>query len=64
MLCSNRHRFKPKQLQRNKPLLKAIIEALCEMACEPLPEDYDEAQDIAPRKVGVVLGGCVLMCGC
>lgn len=44
-------RFKPKQLQRNKVLLKAIIEALCEMTCEPCPADCDESQETPPHKV-------------
>jgi hypothetical protein len=47
-------RFKPKQLQRNKPLLKAIIEALCEMTCEPCPDDCDQEQETPPNKVAAV----------
>ncbi|KAF8069426.1 IPO4 [Scenedesmus sp. PABB004] len=43
--------FKPKQLTRLKPLLKAIVEALCEMAAEPAADDADDADDLPPAKV-------------
>lgn len=38
-------RYKPKQLARQKPLLKYIIEALCVLYCEPKPEGLDEEED-------------------
>lgn len=43
-------RYKPKQLTRHKPLMKAVVEALCEMCCEPTPEGYDDAQELPPQK--------------
>lgn len=37
-------RYKPKTLAKQKPLLRAILEALTAMMSEPLPEGYDDAQ--------------------
>lgn len=45
------HRYKPKQLTRNKPLLRAIVDALCDMCCEPKAPDYDEADDLPAQKI-------------
>lgn len=44
-------RYKPRQLARQKPLLKRAVEALCAMMCEPLPDDYDEAGDLPPQSM-------------
>ncbi|WIA30405.1 hypothetical protein OEZ86_000490 [Tetradesmus obliquus] len=43
-------KYKPKQLTRLKPLMRAIVDALCEMLCEPKPADYDDAQELPPQK--------------
>ena len=44
-------RYKPKQLARQKPLLRRAVDALCAMCCEPLPEGYDEADDLPPQQM-------------
>lgn len=47
LLCP---RYKPKQLARLKPLLRAIVDALCEMCCEPVPPDSEDSEEVAPAK--------------
>ncbi|KAI8467320.1 MAG: armadillo-type protein [Monoraphidium minutum] len=44
-------RYKPKQLARQKALLKRAVDALCGMMCEPLPEDYDDASELPPQRM-------------
>jgi hypothetical protein len=46
---------------RNKPLLKAILEAVCEMMAEPQPPDHDDAQEVHVSKVSLM---CVCVCVC
>jgi hypothetical protein len=38
------HRFKPKQLSKNKALVRQIVDALCLLACEA-PENETEARE-------------------
>ncbi len=44
-------RFKPKQLAKQKALLRRAVEALCTMCCEPLPPDYDDASELPPQRM-------------
>ncbi|PNH04952.1 putative importin subunit beta-4 [Tetrabaena socialis] len=46
-------RFKPKQLGRNKELVRQIVTALCTMAAEPAPPDLDPEDDgtLPPAKL-------------
>lgn len=45
-------RHKPKQLSRDKALMRRIVEALCGMCCEPDPPEYDDVSDVAPSAMG------------
>jgi len=44
-------RYKPKQLAKQKPLLKRAVDALCAMCCEPLPPEYDDASELPPQRM-------------
>jgi hypothetical protein len=44
-------RCKPRQLAKQKPLVKRAVEALCAMCCEPLPADYDDASEVPPQRM-------------
>jgi hypothetical protein len=44
-------RFKPRQLAKQKALLKRAVEALCAMCCEPLPAEYDDASELPPQRM-------------
>ena len=51
--------FKPKQLGRNKELVRQVVTALCAMAAQPPPPDLDPEDDgvLPPSKMATQVGG-------
>lgn len=57
--CCPPRRYKPKQLTRDKALLKGTLTMLCQLCCEPVPEDYDDAQTLPASKMAAQVGAAV-----
>jgi hypothetical protein len=53
--------YKPKQLTRNN-MAAQVVGALCTLCAEPIPEDWDDAQQLPAQKFASQVITCISHC--